>query len=61
MRLIKEIRQILHALRLATGEGDYIRYCSHLRAHHPDRVLPTEVEFYLSRLRDKYTRPSRCC
>jgi uncharacterized short protein YbdD (DUF466 family) len=46
--------------RLA-GEGDYARYCDHLRARHPGKEVPTEKEFYLSRIREKYMRVSRCC
>ncbi len=43
------------------GEGEYSRYCEHLRAKHPEEELPTESEFYLARLADKYARISRCC
>jgi uncharacterized short protein YbdD (DUF466 family) len=50
-----------HVLREASGEGDYARYCAHLRAHHPDHPLPSEKQFYLERLKQKYARVSRCC
>jgi uncharacterized short protein YbdD (DUF466 family) len=43
------------------GDGEYLRYCEHMRARHPERVLPTAKEFYLARLEEKYSRPSRCC
>jgi uncharacterized short protein YbdD (DUF466 family) len=43
------------------GEADYRRYCEHVRAHHPERSLPSEREFFLARLEDKYARPTRCC
>jgi uncharacterized short protein YbdD (DUF466 family) len=45
----------------AVGEGEYARYCEHLRIKHPDRALPSAAEFYMSRLQEKYSRPSRCC
>lgn len=54
-------RKIWSILREASGETDYARYCQHLRAHHPDRPLPSEKQFYLERLNRKYARVSRCC
>jgi uncharacterized short protein YbdD (DUF466 family) len=58
MKLWKVVWEILKAL---AGEGDYARYCTHMRMRHPDRRLPTEREFFLQRLEEKYSRPSRCC
>jgi uncharacterized short protein YbdD (DUF466 family) len=49
------------ALAELTGEADYRRYCAHLRARHPERSVPTEQEYFLKRLEEKYARPSRCC
>jgi uncharacterized short protein YbdD (DUF466 family) len=43
------------------GEGEYLRYCEHMRTKHPERKLPTAQEFYVSRLNEKYSRPNRCC
>jgi uncharacterized short protein YbdD (DUF466 family) len=43
------------------GEGEYARYCEHLRVKHPDRRPPTAEEFYVARLKEKYSRPNRCC
>jgi uncharacterized short protein YbdD (DUF466 family) len=43
------------------GEGDYARYCEHLRFRHPEVRIPTETEFYLARLEEKYSRLNRCC
>jgi uncharacterized short protein YbdD (DUF466 family) len=43
------------------GEGEYARYCEHIRSKHPDRTVPTPEEFYVSRLNEKYSRPNRCC
>jgi uncharacterized short protein YbdD (DUF466 family) len=41
---------------------DYAAYCEHLRAHHPDRSLPTEREFFDQFVRARYgDGPTRCC
>jgi uncharacterized short protein YbdD (DUF466 family) len=59
-----EMRKLLwwwKILERVMGEGDYTRYCEHLRARHPNQKAPTEKEFYLSRLNEKYSRPNRCC
>jgi uncharacterized short protein YbdD (DUF466 family) len=58
MELLGKIRGWLAEL---TGEAEYPRYCAHLRAHHPERAIPTQREFFLARLEEKYSRPSRCC
>jgi uncharacterized short protein YbdD (DUF466 family) len=58
MRFLRAVYRILGEI---AGEGDYARYCEHLRARHPGTRLPTEREFYLARLQEKYSRPSRCC
>ena len=58
MNLLRKVWKVLAEL---TGEADYPRYCAHLRARHPDRRVPTEREFFLMRLEQRYTRPSRCC
>jgi uncharacterized short protein YbdD (DUF466 family) len=44
-----------------SGEAEYPRYCAHLRARHPERKIPSRREFFLARLEEKYSRPSRCC
>ena len=58
MRFLRAVWKVLAEL---AGESQYSRYCAHLRAHHPDRPVPSEQEFFLQRLEEKYTRPSRCC
>jgi uncharacterized short protein YbdD (DUF466 family) len=41
---------------------DYAGYVAHLRAHHPDRAIPTEREFYDEYVRTRYADgPTRCC
>jgi uncharacterized short protein YbdD (DUF466 family) len=58
MRLMRKIWKLLGQVM---GEGEYLRYCEHLRSKHPDRRVPTAGEFYVSRLNEKYSRPNRCC
>jgi uncharacterized short protein YbdD (DUF466 family) len=58
MRLLQKWWRLLGQV---LGEGEYARYCEHLRDRHPERALPTAEEFYVSRLKEKYSRPSRCC
>jgi uncharacterized short protein YbdD (DUF466 family) len=53
--------KIWNALGQVMGEGEYRRYCEHIKARHPERKLPTAHEFYVSRLNEKYSRPTRCC
>jgi uncharacterized short protein YbdD (DUF466 family) len=58
------MKRLLHWWRVfaqVMGEQDYARYCAHLRARHPHLSVPTEKEFYLSRLNERYSRPTRCC
>jgi uncharacterized short protein YbdD (DUF466 family) len=58
---MKLLRKWWNLLGQVMGEGEYVRYCDHLRAKHPERALPTPDEFYISRLNEKYSRPNRCC
>jgi uncharacterized short protein YbdD (DUF466 family) len=58
---MKYLRTAWWILKELAGETAYDRYCAHLRARHPEQRVPTEREFFLTRLEDKYTRPSRCC
>ncbi|MGH7517536.1 MAG: CstA-like transporter-associated (seleno)protein [Gemmatimonadales bacterium] len=54
--------RLLPALRRLLGMPDYAAYCEHLRAHHPDRSLPTEREFFDQFVRARYgDGPTRCC
>ncbi len=55
------VDQLWRGLRRLAGEEDYERYCAHLRAHHPEKPLPTAKEFYLQQINDRYARPSSCC
>lgn len=55
-------RRLQQALRQVFGIPDFERYCEHLRAHHPERPLPTEREFHRMAIDRRYgaARP-RCC
>ena len=39
-------RVCIAAARRMIGVPDYDRYVAHLRAHHPDRLVPTYAEFF---------------
>jgi uncharacterized short protein YbdD (DUF466 family) len=58
MKFLQAVWKLLAEL---SGEADYQRYCAHLRVHHPGQTVPSEREFYLARLEERYTRPTRCC
>lgn len=58
---MKTLKRCWRILAQVMGEGDYDRYCAHLRARHPERPLPTASEFYRTRMEEKYRRPNRCC
>ncbi|NWG14262.1 MAG: YbdD/YjiX family protein [Acidobacteria bacterium] len=54
MRWFQFFRQVL-------GDGDYDRYCEHMKRKHPGMKPMSARRFYLSRLEEKYSRPQRCC
>jgi uncharacterized short protein YbdD (DUF466 family) len=58
MQLIKKWWNLLGQIM---GEGEYARYCEHMRVKHPGRSVVSAAEFYVSRLNEKYSRPNRCC
>ncbi len=39
-------RQAVRTARLAIGVPDYDTYVRHLRAHHPERPVPSYAEFF---------------
>lgn len=44
------------------GDHDYAKYVAHLRAHHPDREVPSEKEFWRARWAAQDANPgARCC
>ena len=52
------MRVVWRYLREVSGESDYARYCIRARRLGLERMTPEA--FYLSQLRRKYSRPSRC-
>ncbi len=57
----QKLLRIWKILQDVSGESAYARYCEHLRIKHPEIPLPTEKEFFLRNLKEKYARPERCC
>ncbi len=54
-RVVRIGRQII-------GVPDYENYLAHLRAHHPERALPTYAEFFNERQEARYKGGGgRCC
>jgi len=48
--------------RQIIGVPDYENYLAHLRAHHPERALPTYAEFFNERQQARYKGGGgRCC
>ena len=53
------LRTVWEYLREVSGENDYARYRSRALAENAEPMSPGE--FYISKLRRKYSRISRCC
>ena len=61
-RLAHAWRALRAAARLACGVPDYDTYVAHLRGAHPERPIPTYVEFFTERQNARYgAGRSRCC
>ena len=60
-RVAPRVKALAGSLARVLGDGEYARYCAHLRRRHPDRAIPTARDFYRARLEEKFSRPSRCC
>jgi uncharacterized short protein YbdD (DUF466 family) len=58
---MKFLLKVWNMLGQVMGEGEYLRYCEHMRARHPELILMTAREFYVRRLNEKYSRPNKCC
>ena len=55
-------RQCVRIARQIIGVPDYENYLAHLRAHHPERALPTYAEFFNERQQARYKGGGgRCC
>lgn len=55
-------RAAVRVARQIIGVPDYDTYLAHLRAHHPERPLPTYAEFFNERQQARYRGGGgRCC
>jgi uncharacterized short protein YbdD (DUF466 family) len=55
-------RWAVQTARLCCGIPDYEAYARHLRESHPDRPVPSYVEFFRERQAARYAgRQGRCC
>jgi uncharacterized short protein YbdD (DUF466 family) len=55
-------RSSVRIARQVIGVPDYEAYLAHLRAHHPQRALPSYREFFEERQRARYRGGGgRCC
>jgi uncharacterized short protein YbdD (DUF466 family) len=62
MTLQKLWQRLVQTARLSCGVPDYDVYVAHLRAHHPERKIPTYAEFFRERQTARYKGTGgRCC
>ncbi|HKT27926.1 YbdD/YjiX family protein [Dyella sp.] len=62
MTLHKLWQRLVQTARLSCGVPDYDVYVAHLRAHHPERKIPTYAEFFRDRQTARYKGTGgRCC
>ena len=62
MTLRKLWQRLVQTARLSCGVPDYDVYVAHLRAHHPERRIPTYAEFFRDRQTARYKGTGgRCC
>lgn len=60
--LLRFCHRAVQTARLCCGVPDYSAYVQHLRAHHPDRAIPSYAEFFRERQDARYKGGSgRCC
>lgn len=53
---------VLWYVKELMGDNDYARYVAHLQRHHPERVAPTEKEYWRARYAEQGANPgARCC
>jgi len=61
-RIARAWRALVAAARRIAGIPDYDAYVAHARAHHPERILPSEADFFLERQKARYRGGAgRCC
>jgi uncharacterized short protein YbdD (DUF466 family) len=55
-------RALVAAARRIAGIPDYDAYVAHVRAHHPERAIPSEAAFFADRQEARYRAGGgRCC
>jgi len=54
-------RRLVAVARAIAGVPDYDAYVAHLRAHHPERAVPTRAAFFAERQEARYRSGGRCC
>ena len=60
--VVRIASRITGVIRRIAGMPDYAGHLDHLRRCHPERVLPTEKEFFEEYLRCRYGGGvTRCC
>ncbi len=56
------LERLASFVRAISGMPDYRAYVEHLRRCHPERVIPSQREYYAEYVRSKYGDGStRCC
>ncbi len=58
---VKLWRALRTWLAWLNGDVAYLTFISHLRQHHPERVLPTRAEFYRLEVERRWNSIRRCC
>ncbi|MBV8341269.1 MAG: YbdD/YjiX family protein [Gammaproteobacteria bacterium] len=57
----RALRRAWGALRAATGDDAYERYCRHQARHHPGAERLERAAFWAERERDRWSGVRRCC
>ena len=52
---------LAHWLAWLNGDTAYVAYLAHLRAHHPERPLPSKAEFHREETERRWGGVRRCC
>ncbi len=43
------------------GDAAYVAYVAHLRAHHPERPVPSKAEYHRAETERRWNGVRRCC
>lgn len=61
-RWLDALHNVAAIARRVAGVPDYDAYVAHVRARHPERPIPTRVEFFAERQNARYRgTDSGCC